>query len=59
MNDNAYFNPFRKHHVILLAHLEKSLVNNKDKIDLIKFGERTQHIFVNDTYLMSINWELV
>lgn len=59
MNDNPYFNPFRREHVTLMAFLEKTLVNNKDKIDLCKFGERTQHVFVNNNYLMTINWGLV
>lgn len=59
MNENLYFNPFRKEHVGLIAYLENTLVNDTDRINLCKFGERTQHIFVNNSYLMTINWGLV
>lgn len=59
MSKHPYFNPFRKNHVVLLQELENELVNDKDKIDMYKFGDRTQHVFKNGKYLMTINWALV
>ena len=59
MIDYPYFNPFRKQHVELLKFLEKELVNDVDIIDMCKFGDRTQHIFKNGNYLMTVNWGLV
>lgn len=59
MKNYPYFNPFRKNHVELLQFLEGELVNDKDKIDMCKFGDNTQHIFKNNKYLMTINWALV
>ena len=54
-----YFNPFRKTHANLMKYLEQQLVNDTDKIRVVKYGTRTEHVFVNDNYLMTINWALV
>lgn len=59
MSKYPYFNPARKHHVILLQDLEDKLVNKEDEIEMYEFGDRTQHIFKNGKYLMTINWGLV
>ena len=59
MNEHLYFNPFRQHHTNLLSYLEKELTNDGSKIEMYKLGDRTQHIFRNNKYLMSINWSLV
>lgn len=59
MQQYNYFNPFRKSHIGLMQFLEKELVNDKDVIDVVKYGERTEHIFRNGKYLMTLNWGLV
>ena len=59
MNKYPYFNPFRKNHVGLMQFLEDTIVNEKDKLEMYKFGDRTQHIFRNGKYYMTINWGLV
>ena len=54
-----YFNPFRPYHVALMQYLNQELVNDTDKIEMYKFGDRTQHIFRNGKYLMTVNWSKV
>lgn len=59
MNYNPYFNPFKKSHVVLMQLLEKELVNDTDEIVVSKFGNRTEHVFRNGKYYMTLNWALV
>lgn len=59
MKEHLYFNPFRKEHVNLLTYLEKSLTDKELKIDMVKYGDRTQHIFVDNQYYLTVNWSLV
>lgn len=57
--EKQYFNINRQNHVILLAFLEKELVREGDKIEMVKFGDSTQHIFINKKYAMTLNWGLI
>lgn len=57
--EHQYFNPFRKNHVELLQYLEGQVADKNYKVDMYKFGDNTQHIFINDKYFMTVNWSLV
>ena len=59
LNDHPYFSPLRKSHTMLMGSLGDELINDKDVIDMPKFGDRTQHIFINKKYFMTINWAIV
>ncbi len=51
-----YFNPYTEQHTLLLKCLEEAFLND---IGIYQFGNRTQHIFKNKKYLMTVNWSLV
>ena len=55
-----YFNPHRKQHGLLMEALEKeSRIENAKSLRMVKYGERTQHIFIDSKYYMTVNWALV
>jgi len=55
MKNYEYCNPFKEEHVNLLTYLETQIDTKNNKINLYKFGPRTQHIFVNGKYLITID----
>lgn len=57
--ENQYFNINRTSHVLLLSFLEKELVTEGAKIDMYRFGDSTQHIFINDKYVMTLDWSKI
>lgn len=57
--EGLYFNINRESHVMLLAFLEKEFVKKGDKIEMYKFGDSTQHLFINKKYVMTLNWSLI
>lgn len=57
--EGSYFNINRGSHVILLAFLEKEFVKKGDKVEMYKFGDSTQHLFINGKYTMTLNWSLI
>lgn len=58
MNEELYFDFLNPRHVNLLKFLERDLGQTKG-VYMCRYGEKTQHIFINNKYYMTINWSLV
>jgi len=52
-----YANIFRKSHITLIELLNVELKSKK--VTTVGYGDRTQHIFVDNKYWMTVNWNLV
>ena len=57
---NKYFNPLRANHLEFAKLLEDELNKNKGKkLHVIKFGDSTQHVFINGNYWMTVDWSKI
>jgi hypothetical protein len=57
MEETEYANIFKKSHVSLIKMLTTEL---KDcNVVTVGYGNRTQHIYKDNKYFMTINWQLV
>lgn len=57
--EEFYFDPFRKNHIEFIKYLQQELsedVVTENNVVMCKFGEKTEHIFINNIYLMTIDW---
>ena len=55
-----YFNPYRAEHVILMKRMEGKIDKlKKHSIEMVPYGDRTQHIFIDKKYYMTLNWSLI
>ncbi len=54
-----FFNPLRNSHLVFTTELEKELSSRDEKVTVYKFGDSTQHIFLNDIYWMTVDWKKI
>lgn len=54
-----YFNPSRIEHLEILKFLEEDLSTEENTIIMCKFGYRTQHIFKDNKYYMTLDWSKI
>lgn len=57
MKEFKYADPRRKNHLNFIEVLSKEYENKN--VRTIGFGDRTQHIFVNGHYQITVNWNLI
>lgn len=55
MSDFQYLNPYRPNHFEFAKYLQDSL-KNVENIRVVNYENSVQHIFIKDTYYMTLDW---